>query len=240
MARKRSEASAPAEAAWPANKVEQRQTSALVPYARNSRVHSDEQVQQIARSIQEFGWTIPVLVDEQDGIIAGHARVMAASKLGIQTVPVLVARGWSDAQKRAYVIADNQLPMNASWNEGLLKLELKSLAEMGFDLPVLGFDNVQLTSFVSGLGGGLGDEQQPIDSGRLLAERFGVPPFTVLRAAEGWWQNRKRAWIALGIQSELGRGENLLKFSETVLEPDPAKRAARKARAPQEARGGAV
>jgi len=96
----------------------------LIPYARNSRTHSDEQVAQIAASIKEWGFTTPVLVDEDGGIIAGHGRTLAARKLGMTEVPVLVARGWTDAQKRAYVIADNKLALNAGWDNELLRLFL--------------------------------------------------------------------------------------------------------------------
>lgn len=98
---------------WPASKVELRKVSELVPYARNSRTHSDEQVSQLAASIREWGWTVPILVDEEGGLIAGHGRIMAAKKLGIAEVPAMVAQGWSEAQKRAYVLADNKLAENA-------------------------------------------------------------------------------------------------------------------------------
>ena len=115
---------------WPADKVERWPLDRLVPYARNARTHSDAQVAQIAGSIREWGWTKPVLVDE-NGIIAGHGRVLAARKLGLTEVPVMVARGWSEAQKRAYVIADNKLALNAGWDEELLRLELADLQGHG-------------------------------------------------------------------------------------------------------------
>ena len=101
---------------WAADKVERRSIASLVPYARNARMHSAEQIDQIAASICEWGWTVPVLVDEADGIIAGHGRVLAAHKLGIAEIPVMVAAGWSEAQKRAYVLADNKLALNAGWD----------------------------------------------------------------------------------------------------------------------------
>lgn len=100
----------------PADKVEKWKISKLIPYARNARTHSDEQVAQIAASIREWGWTTPVLVDEQGGIIAGHGRTLAAHKLEMTEVPVMVAKGWSDAKKRAYIIADNKLAQNADWD----------------------------------------------------------------------------------------------------------------------------
>lgn len=124
---------------WPADKVERRPIEQLVPYARNARTHSDEQVAQIAASMNEWGWTNPVLVDETGMIIAGHGRVMAARKLGLSEVPVMVAEGWSEAQKRAYVLADNQLALNAGWDIEGLKNELQGLKEWEFDLSLLGF-----------------------------------------------------------------------------------------------------
>jgi DNA modification methylase len=123
----------------PADKVEKWDIEKLIPYARNARTHSDEQVGQIAASIREWGWTTPVLVDEGGGIIAGHGRTMAAKRLGMREVPVMVAKGWSDAKKRAYVLADNKLALNAGWDDSMLALELKELGETGFDLDLTGF-----------------------------------------------------------------------------------------------------
>jgi hypothetical protein len=126
---------------WPADRVERRKVVDLIPYARNARTHSDEQVAQIAASIREWGWTTPVLIDEASGIIAGHGRVMAARKLGLTDVPVMVAAGWSEAQKRAYVLADNKLALNAGWNDELLALELGEIGALGFDVGLIGFDH---------------------------------------------------------------------------------------------------
>jgi DNA modification methylase len=127
--------------AWPAYQVERRAISTLQPYPRNARTHSAEQIAQIAASISEWGWTIPVLIDESDEIIAGHARVQAARWLGLAEVPVVVARGWTEMQKRAYVIADNKLTLNAGWDDALLASELKALAGEGFDLDLTGFES---------------------------------------------------------------------------------------------------
>jgi len=113
---------------WPADHVERRPVASLIPYARNARTHSDAQVAQLAGSIREWGWTTPVLIDEASGIIAGHGRVLAAHLLGLAEVPVIVARGWSEAQKRAYVLADNKLAETAGVNGGLLAIELKDLS----------------------------------------------------------------------------------------------------------------
>ncbi|MCA3380175.1 MAG: ParB N-terminal domain-containing protein [Roseomonas sp.] len=124
---------------WPADKVERRAIDDLIPYARNARTHSEEQVAQIAASIREWGWTVPVLVDEAGGIIAGHGRVLAARKLGLAEVPVMVATGWTEVQRRAYVLADNKLALNAGWDDALVKLELSDLEGMKFDLALTGF-----------------------------------------------------------------------------------------------------
>lgn len=125
-----------------------RRTSDLIPYVSNSRTHSQDQISQVAASIKEFGFTNPVLIDDQCGIIAGHGRVMAAKKLGIEEVPCIVLVGLTDAQKKAYVIADNQLALNAGWDLDMLKLEIDSLIEIDFDVSLLGFDD----DFISELG----------------------------------------------------------------------------------------
>ena len=124
---------------WPATQITMKHTSKLIPYARNSRVHSEEQVAQIAASIQEWGFTVPILVDEDNTLIAGHGRLMAAQKLELKKVPTMLATGWSDAQKRAYVIADNKLTENSSWDEELLKVEIKQLELDQFDILKIGF-----------------------------------------------------------------------------------------------------
>lgn len=132
----------------PADKVERWKIEKLVPYARNARTHSDEQVGQIAASIKEWGWTTPVLVDEQGSIIAGHGRTLAAQRLKMTEVPVMVAKGWSDAKKRAYVIADNKLAMNAGWDEQMLAIELGELGDLNFDLELTGFNKKELQSLL--------------------------------------------------------------------------------------------
>jgi ParB-like chromosome segregation protein Spo0J len=112
----------------------------LTPYINNARTHSNEQVEQIAYSIQEFGFTNPVLIDESGVIIAGHGRVMAAKQLSIEQVPCVILDGLSELQKRAYVLADNRIAENAAWNEALLKSELEELDLAGFDMDFAGFD----------------------------------------------------------------------------------------------------
>jgi DNA modification methylase len=124
----------------------------LIPYARNPRTHTDAQVAQIAASIREFGFTNPVLVDGENGIIAGHGRVLAARKLGLERVPVIELAHMTEAQKRAYVLADNQLALNAGWDEALLRLELADLSEFGFDLGLIGFGEGELERLLAGEG----------------------------------------------------------------------------------------
>src|SRR5262245_25257963 len=145
---------------WPADAVERRPVGSLVPYVRNARTHSPEQVAQIAASIREWGWTVPVLVDEQSNIIAGHCRVLAAQRLGLVDVPVMVARGWSDAQKQAYVIADNKLALNAGWNEDLLRIELGELKGLGADLGLTGFGELELDGLFARVSDGNADPDE--------------------------------------------------------------------------------
>src|SRR5277367_1447607 len=116
----------------------------LIPWARNPRTHSDAQVAQIAASISEFGFNNPILVDTQAGILAGHGRLLAARRLGLTEVPVIVLDHLSEAQKRAYVIADNQLALNAGWDEDLLRAELASLQAEDFDINLIGFEDEEL------------------------------------------------------------------------------------------------
>jgi DNA modification methylase len=132
----------------------------LIRYARNPRTHSDAQVAQIAASIREFGWTVPLLVDGENGIIAGHGRVMAARKLGLERVPVIELGHMSEAQRRAYVLADNQLALNAGWDDELLRLELADLSELGFDLGLIGFGAGELERLLAGGKEGLTEDDE--------------------------------------------------------------------------------
>ena len=136
--------------------IEKRQLSELIPYINNSRKHSDDQVTQIAASIKEFGWTNPILVDGDNGIIAGHGRIMAAKKLNMTEVPVIELAHLSKEQRKALIIADNKLALNSDWDSNLLAIELKDLQDLGFDLNLTGFDadelaNILLPEQVAGL-----------------------------------------------------------------------------------------
>jgi ParB-like chromosome segregation protein Spo0J len=127
-------------------KIVYRPTTSLIPYARNSRTHSELQIGQIASSIREFGFTQPILLDGDNGIIAGHGRYQAALKLSMAEVPTIDLSHLSDSQKRAYVIADNKLALNSGWDEQMLELEIQDLREAGFNIDLLAFDPSELKS----------------------------------------------------------------------------------------------
>jgi ParB-like chromosome segregation protein Spo0J len=120
--------------------IEYKSTGELVPYVNNSRTHSEQQVQQVAASIKEFGFTNPILIDHDGGIIAGHGRLQAAQLLSLDEVPTITLEGLTEAQRKAYVIADNKLALNAGWNDELLKVEIEALTESDFNLDILGWD----------------------------------------------------------------------------------------------------
>jgi len=130
--------------------VESRTIDSLTVYERNARTHSEPQIQQIMASLREFGWTNPVLIDEKNNIIAGHARVEAARRLEMTEVPCITLDGLTEAQKKAYLIADNKLALNAGWNEELLRTELLDLKSMDFDLDLLGFDPEEMADITLG------------------------------------------------------------------------------------------
>jgi len=129
-------------------KITQKKVTELIPYVKNSRTHSDEQVAQIAASIKEFGWTNPILVDGSNGIIAGHGRLMAARKLGYTEVPTIELADLTETQKKAYIIADNRLALNAGWDNEMLTIELNDLLADGFALEILGFDPKELDALL--------------------------------------------------------------------------------------------
>ena len=150
---------------WPADKVERRNVADLIPYIRNSRTHSDAQVAQIAASIREWGWTMPILCDEHGNVIAGHGRIMAAQKLGIEDVPCMTATGWSEAKRRAYVLADNKIALNSDWDNDMAKLELQEIEGLGFDLSLTGFsvDELDVLFDAPDFAPGTEDDQGKLD-----------------------------------------------------------------------------
>lgn len=159
-------AATPLREEWPALNVERRAIKSLKPYMRNARDHNPQQVNQIVASIREWGWTMPILVDEAGEIIAGHGRLLAAEKLGMTEVPVVVARGWSDEQKRAYGVADNRLGDNSTWNAPRLRMEIANLKLTGFNLDLLAFSQPELKRLEMGFAPNLA----PTSGGRLVTQ----------------------------------------------------------------------
>jgi DNA modification methylase len=203
---------APIQTTKGASKIERIAVEALLPYAKNSRTHSDEQVAQIAASIKEFGFNNPILIDKENTVIAGHGRLLAARRSGMDDVPCIRLGHLTDTQRKAYIIADNRLALNAGWDNEMLTIELNELLEDDFALDILGFDAGELKDLLGGE-----DEDKPHGGNGSLSDRFLIPPFSVLNAREGWWQDRKRAWLGLGIKSEEGRGGALMMQNQDGL-----------------------
>jgi len=172
--------------------------SALVPYVRNSRTHSPQQVDKIAASIREFGFLNPIITDGQNGIVAGHGRVLAAQKLGLDTLPVIDAAHLTEAQKRAYVIADNRLALDAGWDNELLKVELQDLDAQGFDLTLTGFELGEIDAFLADTTEGLTDPD--------AVPEAPADPVTVL--GDVWVMGRHR--IACGSSTEADTVDKVL------------------------------
>ncbi len=170
----------------------------LIPYARNSRTHSDAQVTKIAASIREFGFLNPIIVDGESGIIAGHGRVLAAQKLGLDTLPVIEAAHLTEAQKRAYVIADNRLALDAGWDNDMLKVELSDLQADGFNLELTGFNLDEIAAFLVDKTEGLTDPDAVPD----------VPVDPVSRLGDVWVLGRHR--IACGSSTDAHTVEAVL------------------------------
>ena len=177
----------------------------LIEYARNPR-KNDHAVDRVAAAIREFGFRVPVVAKSDGTVVDGHLRLKAAKKLGLTEVPVVLADDMTDLQIKAFRLSVNKMAELAQWDEDMLKIELEELSELGFDLELTGFTDEEILAL------GMDDEDAPEDApaGEApkgnLSDRFMIPPFTVLNAREGWWQSRKKAWLAIGIKSELGRG----------------------------------
>jgi hypothetical protein len=152
MSRRADLAEASATLPWPAEQIERWAIDQLIPYADNARLHSEADIDKLAASLRRFGWTNPALVDENGVLICGHGRVRAAAKLGLSSVPVMVARGWSEEEKRAYRLADNQLTLRGSWDLELLGKELRDIGSGDFDLGLIGFEPDRLERILAGLG----------------------------------------------------------------------------------------
>ena len=181
----------------------------LIAYAGNPR-KNDHAVEAVASAIKRFGFRVPVLAKSDGSLIDGHLRVKAAKHLGMKEVPVVLCDDLSEADIKALRISINRMAELAEWDSELLSAELEGLAAEGFSIEDLGFDAAALEELGADLG--LNQSEQP--ETKKLSDRFGVAPFSVLNAREGWWQDRKRSWLSLGIQSELGRSDDALKFSE--------------------------
>tara|TARA_Y100000004_G_C8940974_1_gene424186 strand:+ start:1406 stop:1942 length:537 start_codon:yes stop_codon:yes gene_type:complete len=151
---------------WAVNNTITKKIDELIPYDSNPRYHSPKQVDQVAKSIEEFGWTMPVLIDENNEIIAGHGRLLAGKKLGLVEVPCIVAKDWSEEKKKAYCIADNKLTENSAWENDFLKLNLEFLKDSGFDLELTGFDKSDLDKLLGDVNfdAGTQDEQSQLDT----------------------------------------------------------------------------
>lgn len=196
-------------------KITYRAPSSLTPYGRNARTHSAEQVAQIGRSIQEFGWTNPILVDEAGGIIAGHGRLAAALELGLDKVPTICVAGLTETQVRALVIADNNLALNAGWDADILGSEIEALTLGDFDLSLLGFGEAEL----SGITGAADEIALPsLNSGDR--EPFQQMTFTVHDTQKEQVDAAMAAAKALGpfdSPNENSNGNALARVCETYL-----------------------
>lgn len=193
-----------------------RNPESLTPYARNAAVHSNEQLDELAGLIAANGFTQPIVVDKEGVIVVGHGRREAALRLGMGEVPVVVADHLDEHQLMAYRIADNKIGERRTWDAEMLKFDLGSLKLRDFDMKLTGVPLPELTTLLPGdsadgapapsSGPGVDPNAPPATAAKTLAERFLVPPFSVLDARQGYWKTRKDEWLALGIQSELGRG----------------------------------
>ena len=191
---------------WPVTKP--------IPYENNPRFHSDRAVEIVANSIRTYGWQQCVLVDKEGVLVAGHNRLKAAKLLGEKWVPVKVAHNLTPEQIRAYRIADNRTAEESEWDDDKLAFEMLELSALDFDMEQLGFTSDELAKYMETDFGGLGGDgetegQREARVHQTLAARFIIPPFSVLDARQGYWQERKKAWVDRGIQSEMGRGDVL-------------------------------
>ena len=175
----------------------------LKPYLNNPRFN-DDAVEYVANSIKEFGFKVPIIIDKNNEIVAGHTRYKASIELGLEEVPCIVADDLNDEQIKAFRLADNKVSEKAEWNFELLDEELDNI--LNIDMSKFDFD-LDLSDPL--------EKYQDMEKGSLV-DRFGIPPFSVFDTKQGYWQDRKRLWKEIGIKSEIGRDENLLGFSEVA------------------------
>lgn len=208
-----------------ARRIEVWHPSQLTPYANNAKTHPPEQVAKIAASITEFGFNAPILVDGGSGtIIAGHGRLAAAQLLGLSSVPVVVLDHMTDAQRRAYILADNRLAEDGGWDEAKLAEELARLAADGMDIALTGFTDDEIADLLAdGDGGGGGGQSPEPEVPEFLADRFGVPPFSVLDTRQGYWQERKKRWKGIIGDEGESREETLFKAGAGEVDQRMAK-----------------
>lgn len=191
--------------------IKQVKVEALIPYAKNSRTHDDAQVSQIAASIKEFGWTNPILIDGDKGIIAGHGRLMAARKLGMTEVPVIELKDLTPTQKKAYIIADNRLALNAGWDDQMLTIELNELLEDKFSLELLGFNADELNALLN-----------PIEVTEGLTDEDDVPeppPEPVTKLGDVWILGNHR--LMCGDSTSIDAVDKLMPETANMLFTDP-------------------
>ncbi len=177
-------------------KIELRGIDTLIPYINNSRKHSDEQVDAIAGSIKEFGWTNPILIDANNGLIAGHGRLLAARKLGLDKIPCIELTNLSETQKKALIIADNKIALNSEWDYNLLKLEIDHLSEENFDISILGFHPSELVfsdvdySILDDAPDSINDQLDDMADGIRKAIQIEFEPDHYAEAQElvSWWR----------------------------------------------------
>jgi len=195
--------------------VEYRKVETLIPFARNPRTHSDAQVAKLAASIVEFGWTNPVLVDGSQGIIAGHGRLAAARKLGLAEVPVIELGHLTLAQKRAYVIADNRLALDAGWDEEMLAVELAELSESGYDLTLTGFSNDEIEQLLVDAEGGKAEDDSAESDADAADDVPDAPANPISRSGDVWQLGAHR--VICGDATDAGVVAALMAGDKAVL-----------------------
>lgn len=183
-------------------------TGKLIPFPRNPNVHPLQQIEALAKVIKYQGWRAPITVSNRSGyIVRGHGRLMAAKLLGLPQVPVDYQDYENEAAEWADCVADNKISELASMDDAILRELMRDIKAADFDMDLTGFDFDELGQMFDGEDGqGKGDNEDTDNQKQTLFDRFIVPPFSILDARQGYWQERKRAWIAIGIRSELGRG----------------------------------